>query len=88
MRRKRPNNSRSGTSTRGGRSGKRTTMPAENRDAPKQLVRFDFPAAQDGDEEPDFKAMAEAFQEFARKAMADKLSGQQQSPPADGDPGQ
>jgi hypothetical protein len=34
------------------------------------LVRFDFGPETLGDEEPDFKAMAEAFHEFAAKAMA------------------
>jgi len=36
------------------------------------LARFDFGSEVFSDEEPDFKAMAEAFQEFARKAMAVK----------------
>jgi hypothetical protein len=41
-------------------------------DNPKPFVRFDFGAdLTDGGEEPDFKAMAEAFQEFARKAMSE-----------------
>jgi hypothetical protein len=69
MQRKKRTNSRSGTSMRGGKSAAKTTKRAESAPAPKQFARFDFPAGS----AMDFKAMAEAFQEFAKKAMAGKL---------------
>jgi TPP-dependent pyruvate/acetoin dehydrogenase alpha subunit len=60
---------------RGGKSVRKTTTAAGDKDG--RLVRFDFPP--EAVAGLDFKAMAEAFQEFAKKAREGRLDNE---PPA------